>query len=344
MIKKIPIAIVGLNFGRWIIDRLLKPGAGQDHFEIAAVCDLDAVKAQEMAAKSGARIYANLDDVLADPAIPAVGLFTGPVGRAELIRKIIRAGKHVMTTKPFELDAQKALDVLAEARKLGRVVHLNSPSALLPPDLQQIKKWQDQYQLGRPVGCRAETYASYNESADGSWYDDAERCPVAPVFRIGIYLINDLVQLFGEAQSLQVLESRIRTGRPTPDNAQVSILFKNGAIANIFASLCVDDGQRWENSLTLNFENGTIYRNVGPMLFGRHQGELSKLHLVAMRDGKPLIERSEYSGGNEEYPWAAFYRAIHGEVIEAPADVIAAGIHIVTAMKRAEKSGATEII
>ena len=340
---RIPIAIVGLNFGRWIIDRLLKPGPGLEHFEVAAVCDLDEAKAKDMAAQIGARAFTSLDELLADPSIPAIGLFTGPFGRAELIQKIIRAGKDVMTTKPFELDETKALAVLDEARSLGRVVHLNSPNPVLPPDLLQIELWREKHNLGRPIGCRTEAYAPYNEVADGSWYDDPVRCPLAPVFRIGIYLINDLVQVFGRAESVQVFSSRIRTGRPTPDNAQLGIRFKNGAIANIFASLCVEDGQRWANSMTLNFENGTIYRNVGHLVFGAGPDGPSKLDLVGSHDGCPFVETAEFRDGSGEYQWEAFYRAIRGERIETSPEIVAQGIQIIAAMARAEKSGKTEL-
>jgi predicted dehydrogenase len=286
----IPIGIVGLNYGRWIIEDLLDEKAAGHYFRLAAVSDLDSSRAQAMADRTGARKM-TFEQILTDPGIPSIGLFTGPSGRAGMIRRIIRAGKDVMTTKPFELDVSEAISVLEEARALGRIVHLNSPAPVLPPDLARIEQWHDEYALGHPIACRADTYASYHEQADGTWYDDARRCPVSPVFRIGIYLINDLVRLFGEPDAVQVLSSRIRTGRPTPDNAQLGIRFKNGALANVFASLCIDDGQRWTNSLTLNYENGTIYRNIGPLAFDGGPEETTTLRLLARPEGTPHTKK-----------------------------------------------------
>ena len=89
-----------------------------------------------------------------------------------MIRRIVSAGKDVITTKPFELDPRAARGALEEAAALGRVVHLNSPRPRLAADLRQILRWQQQYELGRPVAARAETWCSYREQADGSWYDD----------------------------------------------------------------------------------------------------------------------------------------------------------------------------
>ena len=337
----IPFGIIGLNYGRWIIEFLLDPEAAGRYFKLAAVCDLDTARAQAMAEKTGARIL-TFDELLADPDIPAIGLFTGPAGRAELIRRIIRAGKDVMTTKPFELDACQAASVFEEARGLGRVIHLNSPAPLLPPDLAQIERWRDEHALGRPIACRADTYAAYGEQADGSWYDDPERCPVSPVFRIGIYLINDLVRILGEPASVQVMASRIRTGRPTPDNAQLGIQFKNGALANVFASLCIDDGQRWADSLTLNFENGSIYRNVAPLVFGGGPEGTTTLRLLTRKGDAPYVEEVRYETRSGQYQWETFHRAIAGEKIETPVAELSCALRVISAMARAEKTGKTE--
>jgi predicted dehydrogenase len=339
--KRIKIGIVGLNFGRWIIEELLRhPGCAL--FEIAGVCDFDPARAADMAAKTGARVFTNLDQLLADEDILAIGLFTGPEGRAELIRRIVRAGRDVITTKPFELDPGLALEVLREARALGRVVHLNSPPPQLPEDLRIIQAWRDRFQLGQPVACRAEITASYREKADGGWYDDPVRCPVAPIFRLGIYLINDLITLVGEPQDVQVLQSRLFTGRPTPDNAQLAISFKNGAIGNIFASFCINDGQYYSNSLTLNFENGTIYRNIGPNVFPG-----PKLRMVAQHgESAPIIETADFTEHSGGYQWETFHRAVRGEKIEGETspEQIVAGIKLISAMARAEKSQRMEAV
>jgi len=337
---RVPIAVVGLGFGARMVDLLLSPPANE-LFELVAVCDVDSYRLAEVAARTGLRGCQSLDALLDTEDVVAVGLFTGPAGRAGLVRKIIQSGRHVLTTKPFELDADAAREVLAEARAFKRVVHLNSPAPVLPADLRQIEQWREQYQLGEAVAGRGEVWTSYFEEADGGWYDDPERCPVAPVLRLGIYLINDLVRLFGEAEAVQVTCSRLRTGRPTPDNAQIGIRFRNGAIGNVFASFCVDDGRRFNSLLTLNYTGGTISRQsraVSPV--GR-----TNLSVVAGAQlGGSSRETTATSGGSGDYEWDAFHRAVRGD---GPPDVkvhhqVVAGLRIVEAMARAERSGCTE--
>lgn len=344
-VEKIRIGIVGLNFGEWIINDLLK-GSGKDYFEVAAVCDINEERTRYIAETYNVKAYFKLDDLLADTGIPAIGLFTSPGGRSLLIDKIITSGKDVITTKPFELDACNALKVLTKAREMGRVIHLNSPSPLLNPGLKQIKEWSVKYNLGRIVACRCDTWASYREQPDGKWYDDPEQCPAAPVFRIGIYLINDLVRLFGKAEKVQVIHSSLFTRRPTPDNAQLSILFKNGAICNVFASFCINDGQPYKNSLTVNFERGTVYRNIEPLKRDEIYG-FSRMSLAALdNENNPVIEHIDCKGASDEYQWDVFYKAVRGERLdgEVTPEEIAEGIKIINAMARAQKSGCMEIV
>jgi len=327
------IGIVGLNFGRLILEELKNGPAGR-HFQLAAVCDLDAAKAGKQAALHGVKAFASLDELLADPAIPVIGLFTGPVGRADIIRRIIRAGKDVITTKPLEVDPEAGLEVLREARRLGRVVHLNSPGPVPPDDVARILSWVSEYGLGAPVGARADVWAHYREAADGTWYDDPARCPVAPVFRLGIYLLNDLIQLFGPVRDVRVLQSRLFTGRPTPDNGQLSLLFENGALGNIFASFCVNDGDHYRNTLTVNFENGTVYRNSGP----DRSGDQSELSLVVNQGGRRTVAaRAVVAGASGAYPWAVFAHAVRGGKLEnenTPEQIVA-GLRVIRSMAAA---------
>ncbi len=337
------IAVVGLGFGQYMAEHHLLRGPGAEYFELTAVCDRDPARLATAAASLGVRGVPDLDVLLREREIAAIGLFTGPVDRAEQVRKIIRAGKDVITTKPFELDAEKAEAVLREAARLGRTVHLNSPAPGLSGDFRQIKAWQEKYRLGRAIAGRHEAWYKRVEQADGSWYDDPELCPVAPVFRLGIYGINDMVRIFGEPESVQTMQSRIFTGRPTPDLAQLTIRFRNGAIATTLDGWCLQP-PRDESCLTIHYENGTVHR--GPAAIPGAAGKIVLCVVPAdQADGRPaetvLLPEQEMS---RAYQWQAFYRSLNGEPPEdpTPVEAIVHGIRILAAMKRSMKSGRTE--
>ncbi|MCC6580627.1 MAG: Gfo/Idh/MocA family oxidoreductase [Phycisphaeraceae bacterium] len=345
--KLIPIAIVGLHFGRQLLESEFRdPGTAKPWFQLAAVCSMDRPLTEQVAMSFGVRAVHDLDELLRDPAIPVIGLFTGPVGRAALLRRCIRAGKHVMTTKPLEVDADAALDVLREAKKLGLSIHQNSPNPTPPPDLAVIQQWQREHDLGALLACRTETWTRYHEKADGSWYDDPQQCPAAPLFRLGIYLINDLSSFFGKARSVQLAHSRLFTGRPTADHAQLTIAYDNGAIASIFASFCIDDGQHYSNAFVMNFERGTVYRNSGPrpegwILAPRQQ----KLEMVRRVDDQHIrVLRAEVPSGSGWYQWEALAKAIRGQDIGpvlTPEQTVS-GLRVMDAIRRAQNSGQTE--
>jgi len=335
----LPIAIVGLGFGRWIV-RGLQEEKMKKLFRVVALCDLDTAKAEEISKEIGGVRIATLDELLADPAVPVIGLFTGPAGRAEMLRKIIRAGKHVMTTKPFERDPEAVRPLFEEAAKLGKVIHLNSPAPVLPDDLACIRDWQQKYNLGRPVSAQIATWVRYNEEPTGNWLDDPALCPVAPIFRIGIYLINDAIELFGEADEVQVMSSRLFTKRPTPDHAQLSIRFKNGGLVSILASFCINDADCYRNALTLNFENGTVYRNAGAESKAGSPG--ANLSVVIAQDNKPVrVDNAKFDEVSGLYEWSALREAI---LTGKPpgvdyADKISAGLRVIEAMAESEKIG-----
>jgi len=349
MKKRIKMAVVGLRFGEYIVDCQILGDPGMDYIELVGVYDLDVSKSSSIANKHAVRQYASLDEVLGDPEVEAVGLFTPPAGRAELIRKIIRAGKHVMTTKPFELDAADALAVLEEARALKKIVHINSPEPLPDAETTQILKWQEEFQLGQPVSVRWETYTRNHEQADGSWYDDPAQCPVAPVFRLGIYGINQLLRLCGKVASVNVAHSRLFTGRPTADNGELYLQFENGALGSVFASFCIDDGRRYGNQLCIHFTRGTVTSEV-TQTFDNHDVRAKKLCLQALESEGRVVTRSvglETEQLSGKYQWKNFRDAARsGQPLAGEIDpkLIAHGVQVINAMCEADQQGRQVVV
>ena len=308
---KIKMVLVGLRFGRSIVEGQLLEGPGKEYIELAGVYDMDEQKCMEVSEQNKLKAYGSWDEILNDPEIEAVGLYTGPNGRADLIRKIICAGKHVMTTKPFELDPAAALKVMQEARELNKIVHLNSPGPLPTVEVAQVKKWVEEYNLGRQTSIHWETYGDYHEKADGSWYDDPVKCPVAPIFRLGIYGINMIISLSGKVADMNVLQSRIRTGRPTPDNALLSLLFENGSIGTIYASFCIKDGCPYPNGLKIHYERGTITIEPNENV-ANYPPTTVKVTLQSV-DGDQRMEKQAIFKQEEtigRYQWQNFYEAV----------------------------------
>lgn len=303
------VVVVGLGFGQWLIENELLTDEGLQNVDFVGVCDLNQQLAAAVAERHSVKHFSTYAEVLSDPAVDAVVLMTGPSGRGELVAGAIRAGKPVMTTKPFETSSQVALAVLHLARDSGVPVFMNSPSPRPTADIALIQRWIEQYQLGRAISYRAATWCSYRENADGSWYDDPQLAPAAPIARLGIYLIADVCRLLAPVTSVSVAQSRVFTGRPTADNATILLSHEDGTLGSISASFCVADGEPYKLSLEINFERGTVSRNLGPGV-----DEETVLELSTVVDGAKHIERVQLSRSSG-YQWELFARACQGKEI-----------------------------
>lgn len=339
--KRIKTALVGLGFGRHILKPLILEGPGKDYFDCAAVCDSNASLAEQVSREHDLKDYTDLDELLKDETIRVIILITGPNGRASLIRKIIETGRDVMTTKPFEQDADAALSVLNRAKELGRTIHMNSPSLTPSRDIQTIRHWQEKHNLGQLCAGRWEGWYKSIEKADGSWYDSEDTCPAAPLFRLGIYGLNDVALLFGEADTVQVQQSRFFTGRPTPDLAQMNIRFKSGALFSMLGGWCIEP-YRGTCALTLHHERGTVTREVDYAAHANGEDRISlKVFTAETGFGQPAesisLDANETSAA---YRWDRFYEAIQGDQFEPQAtpESIANAIRIINAMRTATQT------
>jgi len=333
--RPLRMGVVGLNFGRYIINDSV-PNQAKGLVEIVKVCDLVEERLAEFSQYPGTQRF---EDLLEDPQIDVIGLFTGPVGRARLVEQCLDAGKDVMTTKPFELDPEEALRVLRKAKALGRVVHMNSPNARPQADLQKLLELRDDGTLGRLTLAISTVWVYYGPTEPaGNWYDDQRLCPAAPIFRLGIYPLNNLSQLMGPAQSVTVQTTRVETKRPTADNAAMTIVYESGAIATMAASFVVGGKDFYRNSITLCGTKGVAYLDVGP----RPRVPDPKPQLIISTEDR--LETLELDSRSGEYDWEFFYDRVTGKVAEdvtRPEDIVES-IRIVDAMRRAEVSGKAE--
>lgn len=338
--KAVRTGLLGLRFGAGLAVQRILNTENEKYIQLTCVCDMDRALADRFASEHALKAYYSLDEMLKDADIEAVMIFTAPAGRAALMRQCLRANKHILTTKPFELDHRQALEVLKEAEEKNLVIHLNSPAPYPSGDLAQIRAWQKEYALGMPVAAYWETYVSYHEKADGKWFDDPEKCPAAPLFRLGIYGINELIALFGKVDSVELAESRLFTGRPTPDNAALLIRFASGAIGQVFASFCIGDGTLYPSALTLHFQRGTIRKMQMRTPDSRVFTEV-RLSLQTVQDGKLHEEKVTLPASvrSGEYEFEMFQKAIRREPLpEAVSpEITAEGIRVINMMSAKEK-------
>ena len=160
--KKLGLGVLGLGEGRSIISA----GVHSPLWAVAALCDLNEQLGRERCAEFGlppACFTTSLDALLANPAVDAVGIYTPDHLHAEHVLRALRAGKHVVCTKPFLDRLDRAREVLEAVRASGRRVMVGQSSRYFAPFARQ----REHYVTG-VFGELNTVEAYYN--ADHRWF------------------------------------------------------------------------------------------------------------------------------------------------------------------------------
>lgn len=103
-------------------------------WEVAAICNRTLSKAEAKAAEFApkARVTDRWEDLLSDPAIDVVDITPHPADRLPIIEAALRAGKHVLSQKPFVLDLAEGRRLVALARDNGVKLAVNQNGRWAP--------------------------------------------------------------------------------------------------------------------------------------------------------------------------------------------------------------------
>ncbi len=112
--EPVGIGLVGVGgFGEFCLEAF----AAMPEVRIAAVADVDRVRADKAGARYGAAAYTDLDALLGDDTVQIVALNTPPHLHAPQGLACLRAGKHLFCEKPLALTVEEGEALLAAARE-----------------------------------------------------------------------------------------------------------------------------------------------------------------------------------------------------------------------------------
>lgn len=103
-------------------------------WEVAAICNRTLAKAEAKAAEFApkARVMDRWEEVLADPTIDVVDITPHPADRLPIIEAALKAGKHVLSQKPFVLDLEEGRHLVTLARDNGVKLAVNQNGRWAP--------------------------------------------------------------------------------------------------------------------------------------------------------------------------------------------------------------------
>jgi phthalate 4,5-cis-dihydrodiol dehydrogenase len=113
------LGIVGLGTaGR----SLLAPIEARDDVRLVAVADSHDQARAEVASRFGARPYATLAELVADPEVDAVYVATPTDLHADHVFAVAAGGKHVLVEKPMAIDLPQAESMIEAASRAGVIL------------------------------------------------------------------------------------------------------------------------------------------------------------------------------------------------------------------------------
>lgn len=102
-------------------------------YEIVGITDLNQARASEVATKHNLpKCYPTLDALLEDPKVKVVDVAIPGAGRAQVIKKIAKAGKAMLVQKPAADTLQEAKEIASIADKYKAVIAINQNARWAP--------------------------------------------------------------------------------------------------------------------------------------------------------------------------------------------------------------------
>lgn len=127
-------------------------------FTMAAVCDIDPEAQEKAAERFGCPVYADYREMLAGEDLDLVVIVTRSCQHAPMAVDALNAGKNVMVTKPWALNAEQALGMMAAAEKNNRLLLPWLP-ARTACDLARLKQIVASGAIGKVFQIRRSEYS-----------------------------------------------------------------------------------------------------------------------------------------------------------------------------------------
>ncbi len=137
MTEQLRIAVIGAGY--WG-PNLARNFHASDQWELAAICDIDAARAQKVAdLVGGVQVLTDVADVWADASIDAVAIATPARTHHSLVVAALAAHKHVVVEKPLADDRERGRLMVKEAAERSLVL-MADHTYCYTPAVQKIRE------------------------------------------------------------------------------------------------------------------------------------------------------------------------------------------------------------
>lgn len=277
-IRKIKVGVVGVgSLGQWharVYSEL--PGA-----ELVGVYDLNARRAQDIAARYKTKVFGDFNDLAAE--IEAASIAVPADKHHEVAMKMLARGVNLLVEKPIAVTTAQAEEMVAAAREKNLVLQVGHIERFNP-----VMKFIESI-LVRPRFIEAHRLQPY---------------PSAPLFggkprgtEVSVVLdlmIHDLEIILHLVRSpvKEIHAVGVPVLSPSEDIANVRLTFENGCVANVTTSRISPENLRKIRIFQEDAYISLDYQRQSGEIYRRHAGRIKK-DKVPIEKGDALFNELE---------------------------------------------------
>ncbi|HEV2123607.1 MAG TPA: Gfo/Idh/MocA family oxidoreductase [Chloroflexota bacterium] len=275
--------------------------------KLAGACDVDEAKARSTAeaAGEGARAYTQLQDVLAQPDIPAVIVATPNFTHREIVLQAIAAGKHVFCEKPMALTLAECDEMIGAARRADRKLMVGQVLRLITV-FSEVRRLVAEGLIGQPRAMRVLRCSGHSPGKTGPWgasWRSKRANTGGMLFEINVHEFDFMRAVMGEASEVMAMaENFVHPERDYEDHAIVTVRFRSGGLAVLESS----------TATTVSTTEGLITGEAGSIHYDWGKNTIA----YRLRTGDDLVQVpvERDAGRSVQSELASFARwVLHGE-------------------------------
>jgi predicted dehydrogenase len=231
-------------------------------YRVTALCDLHVENAEKRRIEfyPEAQVFSNYREVLKNPKIEVVDVTTHPDIRPAIIKDCLKAGKHVLSQKPYVLDLDVGEKLADLADKMGVLLAVNQ-NGRWAPHFSYLREAAHSGILGEIAGVHCGVHWDHSW-VKGTAFENVEQLIL---YDFAIHWFDFLTTVMGKQQPLRVYSSAARTKSQTIGPAllgQVLIEYENAQATMAFDGH-VPNGS-WDRTLIAGSQG--LIRSAGTKL------------------------------------------------------------------------------
>ena len=227
----IGFGIIGQGVGYYHAQRATTTEGGH----LAAVCDLREDLRRRAAEEFGIPVYEDYREMLEQDDVDVVCIFTPAGNRREIALDAFDAGKHVICTKPMEINIERCDDMIAAAKEKNKRLVVDF-GFRYGNDTRALKKAVDDGVFGRLLLGKAELkwfrnqeYYDWNGGWRGTWRLDGG----GSLANQTVHYIDQLQWLMGAPAAVFAYTGVFKWDIEAEDQGVAVLKWENGAISTI---------------------------------------------------------------------------------------------------------------